>query len=77
MMDELVSAVLVLSVASSAVTEPLPAVLRVTLNEPVPATSAAFAGRPAWASLDVIAIVSITESSKMPPGTGRSSRATA
>src|SRR6266542_2265237 len=57
---ELVSADLESSVRALAVTERLPAVLRVTLNEPVPANSAALTGRLACASLEVIPTVSVT-----------------
>ena len=42
-----------------AVTVALPAVLRVTLRLLVPFTSAAFAGKDAFASLEVIATVSL------------------
>src|SRR3954454_16998895 len=57
----LVLAVLEPSVESVAVTVALPAVLAVTVNVFVPATSAAFAGSAALASLEVIAIVSVEE----------------
>src|SRR5205814_1568955 len=66
--DGLVLAVFVPSVMSVAVTvwpppPPLPdaAVLSVTLNVPVPATSAAFDGSAAFASLEVMPTVSVTE----------------
>ena len=58
--EELVLAVLVPSVMSVAVTVPLPAVFKVTLNVLVPATSAALAGKVAFRSLDVIPTVSVT-----------------
>src|SRR3954471_17771414 len=59
--DGLVLAVLEPSVESVAVTVALPAVLAVTENVFVPATSAAFAGSAAFASELVIAIVSVEE----------------
>src|SRR4051794_27804165 len=59
--DGLVLAVLEPSLESVAVTVALPAVFAVTVNVFVPATSAAFAGSAALASLEVIAIVSVEE----------------
>src|SRR3954469_17949601 len=59
--DGLVLAVLEPSLESVAVTVALPAVLAVTENVFVPATSAAFAGSAAFASELVIAIVSVEE----------------
>src|SRR5258708_24597858 len=59
-MAELVPGVLVLSVESEAVTVWLPAVLRVTLKDFVPATSDAFDGKTALASEAVMAAVSVT-----------------
>ena len=56
-----VFAVLLPSVMSVAVTVRDPAVFRVTLKVLVPATSAAFAGRPAFASDDVTPTVSVEE----------------
>src|SRR5438105_849749 len=58
-MEELRFAVLVPSVASVAVRVALPAVLSVTLKLWLPPTSAALAGRPALASEEVIAMVSV------------------
>src|SRR5207244_3900263 len=57
----LVFAVFVPSVASVAVTVRLPTVARVTLNVFVPATSAALTGSVAFASLEVIAAVSVED----------------
>ncbi len=58
-MEGLVLAVMKLCVTSEAVTVRLPAVLSVTLKVCVPAASAALAGRPALASLEVMATVSL------------------
>src|SRR5262249_50673047 len=60
-MAGLVFAVLVLSVTSLAVTVGLPTVLRVTLSVPVPDAKAAFDGSTAFASEEVIAMVSVTD----------------
>ena len=57
--DGLVLAVFDPSVLSVAVTVAAAAVLNVTLNVFVPATSAAFAGSAAFASEEVIAMVSV------------------
>src|SRR6266542_831370 len=58
--DGLVLAVLLVSLASLAVTVRLPAVFRLTLKVCVPATRAALAGSAALASEDVIPIMSVT-----------------
>ena len=58
-MDGLVLAVLLPSVMSLAVTVRVPDVFKVTENVCVPPASAAFDGRAAFESLDVIPIVSV------------------
>ena len=57
-MDELVAALLVLSVSSVAVSITLPAVFKATANDCVPLTSAALEGKAALLSVEVISTVS-------------------